>query len=96
MCGFFILIFGLTSRNRRASAPKGFENVSPQYCIACQHPQNPSFYRHDTWFSFFFIPIFRIRKGKAIEVRCSNCKNPMAIYPPNIPISYAQQPMPHK
>ena len=77
----FILIVGLSTRSKKTS-PEGFQQVGPQFCITCQHLHPPAFYRNDTWFSFFFIPLFRVKKGKRIEVRCSNCNGPMAIYPP--------------
>lgn len=41
--------------------------------------QKPNFKRQDTWFSLYFVPLFRVRKGHLISVVCSNCNSPMQL-----------------
>jgi len=82
------LIFGTKYRQRKIEAPEGFSHLTPQYCPNCGNYRVPLFIRSDSWFSFFFLPIFRIHKGHQIEVKCSCCQAPMVLPPKGVHSTY--------
>lgn len=84
--GFGLIIVGTKYRTKNVSPPSGYTDMPCQYCPFCRSYQHPAFLRTDKWFTFFFIPLLRLKKDHNIQVKCSSCKNNMVL-PPKGPLS---------
>lgn len=56
-----------------SSEPQQFLDSSPVcFCTSCDAISDPVVYRHNRWFTFFDLPVFRFKKGPEL-LCCSLC-----------------------
>ena len=99
---FLFFIAGTKYRQKKIPPPPGYTEVPPQFCPSCQAYYPPSYHRFDKWLHFFFIPFFKLRTGRQVDVTCSNCHAPMVLppkgshsvftRPPSEPVDLSQMP----
>lgn len=86
-----ILIIGTKYRTKKIQPPSGYADVPAQYCPFCKSYQEPAFLRTDKYFTFFFIPLCRLKKDHQIHVKCSNCSANMVLPPKGALSTYTKQ-----
>jgi zinc-ribbon family len=93
--GFGLIIVGTKYRTKKISPPSGYTDLPAQYCPFCRSYQAPAFLRTDKYFTFFFIPIIRLKKDHQIQVTCSNCKHSMVLPPKGALSTYQRSDQQH-
>lgn len=78
-----IIICGCKTRlKRQKKVPSELQNILDSkpvcFCTNCNAFAEPVVYRHNLWFTYFFVPVFRLQKGPAL-LCCSLCANELYV-----------------